>query len=59
MPEPHGSYNEHMDKDDLLTRHLELCQRVFEDMMRDGSWPWRDSQKSEDLVDSKDNDDNV
>ena len=48
-----------MDKDDLLTRHLELCQRVFEDMMRDGSWPWRDSQISEDLVESEDNHDDV
>lgn len=48
-----------MDQDDFLNRHLELCQRVFEDMMRDGSWPWRDSLNSEDLVESEGNNDDV
>ena len=48
-----------MGKDELLERHLELCKRIFEDMIRDGSWPWRDSQNSEDLVESEGNNDNV
>ncbi|WP_157733426.1 hypothetical protein [Antarctobacter heliothermus] len=41
--------------DPFLQRHLDLCQRSFEDMLRDGSWPWLDSPNSEDLVESKDN----
>jgi len=48
-----------MDDDLFLKQHLELCQRIFEDMLRDGSWPWRDSQKSEDLIESEDNDHDV
>lgn len=48
-----------MENNDLLERHLDLCKRVFEEMMRDGSWPWRDSQNSEDLVESEDNHDDV
>lgn len=38
-----------------LERYIALCQRVYERMKREGSWPWADSQKSEDLVDSEDN----
>ena len=38
-----------------LERYLALCQRIYERMERDGSWPWADSPKSEDLVESEDN----
>jgi len=48
-----------MKPDPFLKRHLELCQRSFEDMLRDGSWPWLDSPNSLDLVESEDNNRNV
>lgn len=38
-----------------LERYLALCQRIYERMERDGSWPWADSPKPEDLVESKGN----
>ncbi len=38
-----------------LERYLALCQRIFERMERDGSWPWADSSNSEDLVESDHN----
>lgn len=38
-----------------LERYLTLCQRIYERMERDGSWPWADSPKSEDLVESEGN----
>lgn len=43
-----------MDKDEHLERHLDLCKRIYLRMLRDGSWPWADSPKSEDLIESKD-----
>ena len=43
-----------MDEDKFLEEYLELCKRIFERMEREGSWPWADSQNSEDLVESKD-----
>ena len=45
--------------DPKLERYLELCQRIYERMVRDGTWPWKtdipidDSTLSEDLVDSE------
>jgi len=42
-----------------LERYLALCKRVYEDMERDGTWPWKDSTLSEDLVESDDNPKNV
>ena len=41
-----------MDNHDHLKQHFELCQRIYLRMLADGSWPWADSQKSENLVDS-------
>jgi len=44
-----------MDHDKRLAIHLELCQRIFERMQREGSWPWKDEPDSpnpEDLVES-------
>jgi len=45
-----------------LKRYLALCQRIYEDMERDGTWPWKDtpdSTLSEDLVESDDNPENI
>jgi len=45
-----------------LQRHLEHCQRVYNQMKDDGSWPWQDqpdSTLSEDLVESGDTPDIV
>lgn len=53
---------EHENKAELppeLERYLALCQRIFERMERDGSWPWADSPNSEDLIDSGDNSSDV
>lgn len=35
-----------------LEQYLALCQRIYERMEREGSWPWFDSTDAEDLVDS-------
>ncbi|QXT41029.1 hypothetical protein [Gymnodinialimonas ceratoperidinii] len=43
-----------MKDNDHIERHLELCQRIFERLLADGTWPWADSQNPEDLVESKD-----
>ena len=44
-----------MTDDKRLTQYLELCKRIYERMERDGSWPWPDSQESDDVVDSENN----
>ena len=47
-----------MMNDPRLERYLELCQRMYERMERDGTWPWQsdipesDSTVSENLIDS-------
>lgn len=51
-----------MKKDDHLQQHLELCKRIYLRMRKDGTWPWRerpDSQNPGDLVESRDNPDDV
>jgi hypothetical protein len=51
-----------MNNDEHLEKHLELCRRIYLRMLADGSWPWKgdtDSQKSEDLVESDDNNDDI
>ncbi len=42
-----------MNDDEFLDEYLELCKNIYERMEREGSWPWSDSQKSENLVESK------
>ena len=42
-----------MNDDEFLDEYLELCKSIYERMEREGSWPWLDSQKSENLVESK------
>lgn len=55
-------YNSGMHDDDKtdnlspeLERYLALCQRIYERMRRENSWPWADSPNSGDLVESGDN----
>ena len=41
-----------------LERYLALCERTFQRMVKDGTWPWAaklDSTESQDLVESDDN----
>ena len=44
--------------DPRLERYLELCERIYERMERDGTWPWKDdipksdSTVPENLIDS-------
>jgi hypothetical protein len=48
-----------MDKDEHLKDYLELCKGIYLRMMREWSWPWADSPKSEDLIESDDTPDKV
>jgi len=54
-----------MSIDPQLERYLELCQRIYERMERDGTWPWKtdvpsdDSTLPEDLVDSESSPDTI
>lgn len=41
-----------MSEDDFLEHYLLLCQRIYERMERDGSFPWSDSTDEDDMVDS-------
>jgi hypothetical protein len=46
-----------MDHDQRLAIHLELCERIFERMQREGSLPWKhepDSTLGADMVESED-----
>ena len=45
--------------DDQFQRYLEICRCIYKRMRRDNSWPWADSQDSEDVIESKDNPENV
>jgi len=42
-----------MTDDDHIRRHLEICQRVYERLVADGKWPFRDSTDPDDLVESE------
>jgi hypothetical protein len=45
-----------MTHDQHLEEYLALCKAVFEQMKRDGTWPWTaDSTNPEDMVDSESN----
>ena len=37
-------------KDDRLLRYLELCQRMYERMERDGTWLWTEGDSQGDTV---------
>ncbi len=40
--------------DPILDDYLRLCQEVYLTMKKQGTWPWPDSQISEDLLESND-----
>ncbi len=41
---------------EYLEEYFQICKRLYEQMERDGTWPWGpDSLNSEDVVDSEDN----
>lgn len=46
---------QHDDLPPEVERYLALCKRTYERMVREGTWPWKDSPKSENLVESEDN----
>lgn len=41
-----------------LEQYLALCKRMYERMLREDTWPW-DSTLSDNLIESKDNPENV
>ena len=42
-----------------LERYLALCERVAERMVREGTWPWKDSPDFDDMVESENHPDGV
>ena len=42
-----------MKNDDFLDAYLEICKSIYERMEREGSWPWSDSHNFENLLESK------
>jgi hypothetical protein len=42
-----------MTHDEHLKQHLDLCKTIYLRMLKDGSWPWRDSTKIESLIESE------
>lgn len=48
-----------MTEDENIKLHLEICKAMYLRMLADGSWPWRDSQDSVDVVDSRDTNEDV
>ena len=55
-----ASDNDGMNKQDHLEEYLAICQAVYEQMKRDGTWPWAaDSTNPEDVIDSESNQNNL
>lgn len=54
MKRPPSRYPDAME-DDHIEQYLALCKRIFERMERDGTWPWEDSQNTQDLLESEHN----
>ena len=52
-----------MNREQQFQRYLRLCQRIYERMEAENSWPWKtedpDSTDPEDLVESEDNENNI
>jgi len=48
-----------MTEDERIQRHLEICQRVYERLLAEGTWPWPDSTESEDVIESQRQDNDV
>jgi hypothetical protein len=46
--------------DAYLQEYFEICKRIYEQMERDGTWPWAtDSRNPEDVIDSESNNDGL
>lgn len=43
-----------MTEDEHIQRHLEICQRVFEQLVAEGKWLWPESPKPDDVLESED-----
>ena len=43
-----------MTEDERIERHLEICQRVYERLVAEGTWPWPDTPKSRYMLESED-----
>lgn len=50
-----------MHDQDFLDQYFEICRRMYEARLRDGTWPWeqKDSQIDPDLVESDHNPDKI
>lgn len=46
-----------MHDEEFLDQYFEICRRIHEQRLREGTWPWsdQDSPISEDLVESEGN----
>lgn len=42
-----------------VERYLALCERAYERMVREGTWPWKDSPNFDDVVESEDNSEDI
>lgn len=42
-----------MNCDEHIERHLAICQRVYERLLAEGNWPWRESTDPEGMVESE------
>jgi len=40
-------------------RYLALCERTFQRMVEQGEWPWADSPNRDDVVESRDNSNDI
>ena len=50
------------DKDKLppeVEQYLNLCKRIYERMLREGTWPWTDSPDFSDVVESDNNSNDI
>jgi hypothetical protein len=46
--------------DEYLDAYFDLCRRIYERHVREGTWPWTaDSTDGENMVDSEGNDDAI
>ncbi|MCU7838882.1 MAG: hypothetical protein KZQ94_05835 [Candidatus Thiodiazotropha sp. (ex Troendleina suluensis)] len=49
-----------MNEQEVLEQYFAICKRIYEQMERDGTWPWEsNSSNPEDLVELEDSTDEV
>ena len=62
MSTPPNNQNQNLQQHEeaFLQEYFEICKRIYEQMERDGTWPWEsDSPNSENLIDSGHNPKNL